>query len=207
MPTGSNGGRQPPTGGGPPTAAGQQSSTATPTTANNNNASRGCSRHECHNQFSMNNARRTKQPKFEGREPLLKGFIYDVTREWNPDQYIKTTKEIINYVGRTYMKYTAEFTQAVRDLELDDPTAPVNPDPVDVLAFKVWKLDIKEHQIKEQEYSNFHTGLYNVVLGQCTNALHDKLKSYTGFPKAYQDGIALLTIIIKTLMYTFEKRC
>ena len=43
------------------------------------------------------------------------------------------------------MKYTAEFTQAVRDLELEDLTAPENPDPVDTLAFEVWKLDIKEH--------------------------------------------------------------
>ena len=53
------------------------------------------------------------------------------------------------------MKYTAEFTQAVRDLELADPTAPKNPDPEDVVAFEMWKLNIKEHQIKEQEYSNF----------------------------------------------------
>ena len=155
-------------------------------------------------QFSANNARRMNQPKFEGREPSLKGFIYDATRERNPDQFIKTTKEIINYVGRMYTKYTAEFTQAVRDLELDDPTAPENPDPGDTLAFEVWKLDIKEHQIKGQEYSNFCTGLYNVVLGQCTNTLQDKLKSHTEFPEAYQDGIALLRII-KTLTYTFKE--
>ena len=90
------------------------------------------------------------QPKFEGREPLLKGFIYDVTSEQNPDQYITTMKEITNYVGRTYTKYTAEFTQAVRDLELDAPAPPENPDPGDVLAFEVWKLDIKEHRIKER---------------------------------------------------------
>ena len=95
------------------------------------------------------------QPKFEGREPLLKGFIYDATGEWNPDQYIKTMKEIINYIGRVYMKYTAEFTQAVRDLELDALTAPENPDPDNALAFEVWKLDIKEHWVKEQEYTNF----------------------------------------------------
>ena len=144
------------------------------------------------------------QPKFEGREPSLKGFIYDVTGEQNPDQYIKTTKEIINYVGRTYMKYTAEFTQAVRDLELDAPTALENPDPADALAFEVWKLDIKEHCVKEQEYANFRAGLYNVVLGQCTDALQDKLKSHTDFPAAYQDSIALL-LIIKTLTYTFEE--
>jgi hypothetical protein len=44
-----------------------------------------------------------------------------------------------------------------------------------------------------------------VVFGQCTKALQDKLKSHPDFPAAYQDGIALLTII-KTLTYTFEER-
>jgi hypothetical protein len=64
---------------------------------------------------------------------------------------------------------------------------------------------VREYRVKEQEYSNFQAGLYNVVLGQCTEALQDKLKSHTDFPSAYQDGIALLKII-KTLTYTFEER-
>ena len=148
MPTGSDGGRQPLTGAGAPAAAGQHSSAATSTTLNNNNASQGCGRHDCCNRLSTNSVRRMSQPKFEGREPSLKGFIYDATGERNPDQYIKMTKEIINYVGRTYTKYTAEFTQAVRDLQLGAPTAPENPDPNNALAFEVWKLDIKEHRVK-----------------------------------------------------------
>ena len=170
-----------------------------------NTANRGRSRRDRCNRLSGNSVRQTNQPKFEGREPSLKGFIYDATGERNPDQYIKTTKEIINYVGRTYTKYTAEFTQAMRDLKLGALTAPANPDPNNALAFEMWKLDIKEHRVKEQEYANFRAGLYNVVLGQCTDALQDKLKSHTDFPAAYQDGIALL-VIIKTLTYTFEER-
>jgi hypothetical protein len=79
----------------------------------------------------------------------------------------------------------------VQDLELAD----LAPHPVNVLAFEMWKLEIKEHRVKQQEYSNFYAGLYNVVFGQCTEALQDKLKSHVDFPNAYQDGIALLTII------------
>jgi hypothetical protein len=108
-------------------------------------------------------------------------------------------------VGRTYTKYTAEFTQAVRDLELTLPTAPDDPDPSNLIEFEMWKLQVKEYRTKEQEYSNFLAGLYNVVLGQCTEALQDKLKSHTDFPGAYQNGIALINII-KTLTYTFEER-
>ena len=209
MPTGSDGGGQPPTSSGSPAASGQGSADAgAPPARSNNNAGRGRNRRDRDRRgvrLGQSNARRNNRPKFEGREPTLKGFIYDSTGERSPDQYIKTTKEVINYVGRTYTKYTAEFTQAVRDLALDDPTPPVNPAANDVIAFEMWKLDIKEHRVKAQEYSNFRAGLYNVVFGQCTEALQDKLKSHTDFPAAYQDGIALL-VIIKTLTYTFEER-
>jgi hypothetical protein len=142
--------------------------------------------------------------KFEGREPSLKGFIYDSTGERSPDQYIKTMKEVINYIRRTYTKCTVEFTQAVRDLELMVPTPPADLDPTNTIAFEMWKLEIKEFRVKEQEYPNFQAGLYNLVLGQCTEALQDKLKSCTHFPNAYQDGIAVL-MIIKMLTYTFEE--
>jgi hypothetical protein len=148
---------------------------------------------------------RRNPTRFEGREPLLKGLFYDSTGEWTPDQFIKTNKEIVNYVGRTYTKYTPEITQAVWDLELADPMPPAVPDLVNVIAFEMWKLELKEHRVKEREYSNFRAGLYNVVFGQCTEALQDKLKPHINFPNAYQDGIVLLTII-KTITYTFEER-
>ena len=213
MPTGSDGGAQPPQTGSSSASSRQHAGTTTPTpTPTSGHAGRGRSRRDRRfNRFGPANARRNTQPRFEGREPSLKGYIYDATGERNPDQYIKTTKEIINYVGRTYTKYTAEFTQAVRDLELTDPTPPANPTFTDpaatatVIALEIWKHAYKEHQIRAQEYSNFKAGLYNVVLGQCTDALQDKLKSHPDFPMAYQDGIALLTII-KTLTYTFEER-
>jgi hypothetical protein len=143
--------------------------------------------------------------RFEGREPSMKGHIYDWTGERNPDQYIKTTKEVINYVGRTYTRYTGEFMQAVRDLELDDPPEPERPAAADPVDFEIWKYEMKDHRIKVQEYANFRAGLYNLVFGQCSEALQDKLRSHVDFSNAYQDGIALLTII-KVLTFSFEQR-
>ena len=60
-----------------------------------------------------NNAQRVTDPRFEGRETTLKGHVYDYTGERNPEQWIRNTKEISTYVGRTYNKYTAEFTEAI----------------------------------------------------------------------------------------------
>jgi hypothetical protein len=74
-----------------------------------------------------------------------------------------------------------------------------------MFEMELWKLKLKSFQIRTEEYDNFHAGLYNVVLGQCTEALQDKLRSHSDFPNAYQNGIALL-VIIKTLTYAFEER-
>jgi hypothetical protein len=151
------------------------------------------------------NNHRQYQPRFEGREPALAGHIYDFTGERMPDQFLKTTKEIKNYVGWTYTKFTADFVQSVEDLALADPVAPANPDPANQLAVEIWKMELKEHREKIQHYQNFRAGLYNVVMGQCTEALEDRLKLHEDYPAANNDGIALL-VIIKRLTYSFEER-
>jgi hypothetical protein len=150
MPTGSDGGTQPPMTGSSSGASGQQAGSTTPMAASmSSSGGRGRGRRDHHfNRFGVNSTRRTTQPRFEGREPSLKGYIYNSTGEQNPDQYIKTTKEVINYVGRMYTKYMAEFTQAMRDLELVDPAVPANPDDAtNVIALEVWKHEYKEHRI------------------------------------------------------------
>jgi hypothetical protein len=161
------------------------------------------------NRRGYNNVKTNHQQRqlsrFEGREPTLKGYIYDITAERNLDQFIKTTKEVTIYVGRTYTKYTSEFIMAVNNLELDDPEEPAVPNAGDQIGFEIWKLDICKHRMKMQEFSNFRAGLYNVVFGQCTEALQDKLKSHEDYDAANQDGILLLAII-KELTYTFEQQ-
>ena len=39
-------------------------------------------------------------------------------------------QEIIKVVGSTYFKYKSNFTEGLEELDLDDPTEPVPPDPV-----------------------------------------------------------------------------
>jgi hypothetical protein len=63
--------------------------------------------------------------------------------------------------------------QAVEDLNPDNPQVPVNPDWANQLAVKIWKMELKEHREKVKHYENFRAGLYNVILGQCTEALEE----------------------------------
>ena len=149
------------------------------------------------NQFQRN--------RFEGREKALAGHIYDYNGERTPDKYIRTTKEIANYVGRTFTKYPGDFTAAKETLELDDPDEPNDPDPNDQVAFEHWKLNIKDHRTKMQEYANFRASLYSLVFEQCTDAMQERLKSHEDFEAASQDGIALL-VIVRSLIHTFEEK-
>jgi hypothetical protein len=103
-----------------------------------------------------------------------------------------------------YTKFTGDLIQAVEDLNLDNPQAPIDQDLANQLAVEIWKMELKEHREKVQHYENFRAGLYNVVLGQCTEALEERLKSHEDFPPAHNNGLALL-IIIKRLTYSFEE--
>ena len=145
------------------------------------------------------------QTRFEGREPRLQGQFYDWMGEQTPERYIRTTREISTYVGIVYTKYTADFTAAVVSLDLADPVEPPATDPGNQVAFERWMYVYKEYMNKLQEYTNFGSGLYNLVMGQCTEALKERLKSHEDFMDANQNGIALL-ILIRSLLHTFEER-
>ena len=108
-------------------------------------------------------------------------------------------------MGVAYPKYTADFTAAVDTLDLTNPVEPPAPDPANLVVFERWKYVYKEYMTKMQEYTNFHSGLYNLVMGQCTEALKERLKAHEDFVSANQNGIALL-ILIHSLLHTFEER-
>ena len=109
--------------------------------SNNNSNYRGRNRRNFRRGTNNNNlqqqnwSNRGSSLRFEGREPSLKGHIYDFTGERNPDQWIRTTCEIKSYVGRTYSKFTDAFTKAIDELVLDDPVLPNNSNPSDQILF------------------------------------------------------------------------
>ena len=54
------------------------------------------------------NVSQTRGVKFDGRCEDLKGHVYDYGDGKTADQFVLTTKEIKNYVGRTLHTSTAE---------------------------------------------------------------------------------------------------
>ena len=59
----------------------------------------------------------SRQPKFEGKCDELKGHVYDCSDARQADLFIKTTKEVAEFVGRTY-KYGGDIRLAVENLQV-----------------------------------------------------------------------------------------
>eukprot|EP00934_Nitzschia_sp_Nitz4_P001191 Nitzschia sp. Nitz4//scaffold483_size5322//2345//5042//NITZ4_009227-RA/size5322-augustus-gene-0.2-mRNA-1//-1//CDS//3329552882//1191//frame0 len=146
-----------------------------------------------------------QKPKFEGKEESLKGYIFDYSGSKNPDQWIKTSKEIRGFVGRTATKFNKELTTAVKELELTDPNPPVRPNGTNPFDIHEYGQRFKDHQALLQVISDFRSKLYAVVMGQCTPAMEAHLRSHEDFEDAENDGIAILKMI-KNILHTFEDK-
>ena len=73
--------------------------------------------------------------------------------------------------------------------------APPDPDPVNVVALELWKLNQKEHEEKVQAWREFCSQLYHMVLGQCTLSLQEEIHTHADHEVAINNGIELLQII------------
>jgi hypothetical protein len=149
----------------------------------------------------------TRTSKFEGRCDELKGHIYDYGESKNADQFITTTKEVSNYVRRTF-KNGGDMTEAIAAMAIPTRNEPDDPDdPDNRIELKKWELEYTEYRKWEKLTSDNVKTLFNKVWGQCTESMQQKVESlgtYTQM-KADSDGIALL-IAIQNTSYDYQSQ-
>jgi hypothetical protein len=177
-----------------PTDAGQVESATVRSTGPSRTAPRN--RRECRNNNNNRNTRPTEsapsETKFTGRCDELKGEIYDCSEYSQVDGYTKTTKEIAEYVGRTY---SADARTSVETLTL--PTFEYPNDPAagatDTEKRK-WQKWVDSMVVKEDRFEEDLKKVYSLVWGQCTDYLRAKLESKDDYAamKAEYDTIELL---------------
>ena len=148
-----------------------------------------------------------RTPKFEGKCDALKGHIYDSSDARQSDQYMKTTKEIAEYVGRTF-KYGGDARTAVETLETPTVTLPPDPAPEATRGeVRLWEKAIDE-QAKRTTYltENMKT-LYSLVWGQCSDIIRQKVEAQEGFGaiSSTGDGLGLLRAL-KGVAYQFQSQ-
>ena len=111
----------------------------------NNSQGRGNSSNN-RNKFSNKKGSYNKSSsKFMGRCEELKGYIYDYNNtNKNTDQFVTTTREIANYVGRTY-KYGGDVKICL--IKMKEITIPVTPRSSDTnnLRKAIFEAEVKEY--------------------------------------------------------------
>ena len=160
-------------------------------------------------QFRFNNQRQMppRQPKFEGICGELRGHIYDCSDAKQADLFAKTSKEIAEYIGRTF-KYGGDIRLTVENLKKptidkpdDPPTGATNTD------MKIWEKEIEDYVRRKNQLNENIKTLYSLVWGQCTDIMRQKVASFEGFAEISSalDGLGLL-MAIKDMAFNFESQ-
>ena len=139
----------------------------------------------------------TTRVKFEGSCEGLKGHVYDILDYGQADAFARTTKELAGYVGRT-MKEGDDVRLAVQKLAL--PTFPkptVPPATADKFEELEYGAEVKIYLGRMAQLSSNMRTLYNVIMGQCSESMINKLESTETYDaiNSTSDSIELLKAI------------
>ena len=126
------------------------------------------------------------------------------------DLYMKTSKEIKLYVGRTY-KNSFDITSAMDALVIPTLQEPPEPkgtggNPASKGALRIWDKQLDLHAKREYDLAGNVQSLYSLVWGQCSETMQGKVEAVPEFANLAQpmnDGIELL-IIIKKVSFNFQ---
>ena len=191
---------------------------------NNNNSNTGRSNTNSNNRFGdsnnrFNNNKRNNRNNnannktrnnnnnssnsFKGRCNDLKGYIYDCDSHKQCDIFVTTTREIAEYIGRTY-KYGGDTKMSIHKLEIITIERPVEPEGDD-LDEMIYKEDMKEYVKRRSFLRENLKRAYALIWGQCTDLLKAKLEANSNYDtySTQQDPIALLKAI-KDINFKFE---
>lgn len=118
---------------------------------------------------------------------------------------MKTTREIAEYVGRTY-KYGGDIRLAVETLKPPNFKMPDDPpEEATKTALKIWEKDIDEFSRSKSKYAENVKTLFSLVWGQCTDVMRQKVEATKEFETINRagDGIGLL-VSLKTIAFQFQ---
>jgi hypothetical protein len=149
-----------------------------------------------------------RAPKFDGKCPELKGHIYDASDARQSDQFIKTTREIGEYVGRTY-KYGGDICLAVEKLSCPTILPPEDhADDAGKTEIRIsWEKTVDEHVQRLAQLNSNIQILYSLVWGQCSNIVRQKVEATKDFKDIANsgDGLKLLNTL-KGISFHFQSQ-
>jgi hypothetical protein len=146
-----------------------------------------------------------RHSKFEGKCDKLKGHVYDCADIRQSDMFMRTTKEIAEYVGSTY-KQGGDICRAVEGLSM--PTLHDPPDPPENATrtqLRKWEKKVDEFVKRELQLEENIQTLYSLVWGQCTDIMRQRIEALNTFADMSdtKNGLELLRAI-KNISYNVQ---
>ena len=120
-----------------------------------------------------------------------------------PDSYelFNTTTEAIGEYVATEYDYAGDYRRGLPDLVMPVIAAPNNPDPADVVAVELWKMDLKEHRERLRRRQALNQRVFGLILGQCSRTVRDRIQAAASWNtvNASSDPMRLLSLIRQSL--------
>jgi hypothetical protein len=148
-----------------------------------------------------------RQTKFTGRCEELNGNIYDCTDSRQANLYSKTTKDIAEYIGRTY-RYGMDTRLAIENLQYIACEVPEDPDDnATKTQIRIWEKKIDDYVKKETITKENLKTAYSLIWGQCSDPMRQRLESTDNFQLIASQGDAIeLLKMIKNITYNYQSQ-
>ena len=153
------------------------------------------------NRNYTNNYNQKRYNSFKGACEELQDSVYTVGDNRQADRYTKTTENIVNYIQRTY-----EDGQDVKDalvqlegldLDLEQPVNNTEEEDLTYMDKLLLQQQVKDFAARKKRYINNMNKAYALILGQCTQAVKNKLEAKENWQEieTEHDPIVLLRAI------------
>ena len=184
------------------------------------------------NSNSKNNGKKKDSNEFQGGEPKLKGHTYDVGDIKQADKYVKTTDAVVRHIAKEYTNFPQDIKKALEELQEMDwsaikPMAPIKQTILELeenasaawvkqhtaaeqkLAQEyetdkaIWDEKVKSFPKRQAHYESNMTRAYDLIIGQCTHTVRDKLKARKDYDQV-KGNPKLLLKALKEITHNYQ---
>jgi hypothetical protein len=131
--------------------------------------------------------------------------LYDCTDIRQVDQYIKTTRKIADYIGRTF-KYGTDMRLSIKNMKVYVISQPEDPsDNASLTEIRIWEKIVDDFVIRKTILQENIKKTYSLIWGQCLDVMQQKVEAYPGYSNIAKTGNALALLqTIKNICYQFQ---
>ena len=147
----------------------------------------------------------TRSYRFEGRCEDLKGHVYDSVDARQADQYTKTTREIAEFIGRTY-KYGMDTRLSIEKMKpfyIPQPEDP--PEDATRTELRIWEKSVDDYVRRKTILTENIKTAFSLIWGQCSDIMRQKVETCADYSVISENGDAIeLLKIIKDVAYNYQ---